>query len=262
MSSSGGLKNLVEVRDANQHWRVRGGAQQFSQGIAANLDGRLSLNEGVGRIERLDEGYRVTTRGLDILTERIAVAIPPTLTSRIDFEPALPALRTQYAQRVPMGNTIKAHLCYDTPFWREEGWSGEVVSDGAPLSVVYDNTDVAGLQPSLVGFIVADAARRLGAKTQQQRKEDVLAAMCRYFGHRAANCTEYDDHVWAADVFSGGAPVGFHPPGALSGCGEALREPIDGIHWAGTETAREWTGFMEGAVESGERAATEILEQL
>jgi monoamine oxidase len=262
VSSSGGLSNLVEVRNANQHWRVQGGTQQFSQGLAAQLEGRVTLNQGVHRIERGDSGYRIYTNGLDIQAERVVLAIPPALTAGIRFDPPLPALRTQYAQRVPMGNTIKAHLSYSTPFWRADGWSGEVVSDGAPMSVVYDNTDAAGHQPALVGFIVADAARHLGARPQQARKEAVVKAMCRYFGPQAADCTDYDDHVWAADTFSGGAPVGFHPPGALSGCGEALRAPIDGIHWAGTETAREWTGFMEGAVESGERVTAEILEQL
>ena len=50
-------------------------------------------------------------------------------------------------------------------------------------------------------------------------------------------------------------------PGALSRFGRALREPCGRIHWAGSETAREWFGYMEGAIESGERAAGEVLER-
>jgi monoamine oxidase len=52
------------------------------------------------------------------------------------------------------------------------------------------------------------------------------------------------------------------PPGALTSYGSALREPVGPIHWAGTETAQIWNGYMDGAIESGERAAREVLQRL
>ena len=51
-------------------------------------------------------------------------------------------------------------------------------------------------------------------------------------------------------------------PGGLSIFGKALRAPVERIHFAGTETAMEWNGYMEGAVESGERAAAEVVAAL
>jgi monoamine oxidase len=51
-------------------------------------------------------------------------------------------------------------------------------------------------------------------------------------------------------------------PGALVACAPALREPVGPIHWAGTETATEWNGYMEGALESAERVAGEVLARL
>jgi monoamine oxidase len=56
--------------------------------------------------------------------------------------------------------------------------------------------------------------------------------------------------------------VGFAPPGVLTGYGPALRTPVGRLHWAGTETATRWAGYMDGALQSGERAATEVLESL
>jgi monoamine oxidase len=56
--------------------------------------------------------------------------------------------------------------------------------------------------------------------------------------------------------------VGYTPPGVLTAFGPALREPIGSIHWAGTETATVWNGYMDGAVQSGERAAREVLSAL
>jgi monoamine oxidase len=52
------------------------------------------------------------------------------------------------------------------------------------------------------------------------------------------------------------------PPGAWTSYGECLRTPVDGIYWAGTETADKWTGFLDGAVRSGVRAAGEVHELL
>ena len=67
---------------------------------------------------------------------------------------------------------------------------------------------------------------------------------------------------WSAEQWSRGCPVAVLPPGTLVDFGAALREPVGRIHWAGTETADYWNGYMDGAVRSGERAAKEVLAAL
>ncbi|HBP18259.1 MAG TPA: hypothetical protein DEA08_10760, partial [Planctomycetes bacterium] len=64
---------------------------------------------------------------------------------------------------------------------------------------------------------------------------------------------------WSREPWSRGCPVALLGPGALTGLEGALRAPEGRLHWAGTETAVEWTGYLEGALESAERAAREIL---
>jgi monoamine oxidase len=86
-----------------------------------------------------------------------------------------------------------------------------------------------------------------------------LAALERYFGAPAASPLEYLEQDWATEPYSGGCPITAFPPGTLSRFGAALRAPLGPLFWAGTETARECTGFFEGAVESGERAAAEVV---
>ena len=68
--------------------------------------------------------------------------------------------------------------------------------------------------------------------------------------------------MWAREIYTGGCPVGVTPPGVLMEYGPAFREPVGRIHWAGTETATVWTGYMDGAVQSGQRAASEVLAGL
>jgi monoamine oxidase len=84
----------------------------------------------------------------------------------------------------------------------------------------------------------------------------------RYFGPKAANPKRVFDYAWDNDRIARGAPVCFAPPGTYYSFGRALRTPCDRIHWAGTETATEWTGYMDGAVQSGERAAAEVVAGL
>ena len=44
--------------------------------------------------------------------------------------------------------------------------------------------------------------------------------------------------------------------------GPALREPVGRIHWAGTETSDIWSGYVDGALRSGDRVAKEVLEAM
>jgi len=56
--------------------------------------------------------------------------------------------------------------------------------------------------------------------------------------------------------------VGVMPPGVLTTVGKSLRQPFDRIFWAGTETAEKWSGYIEGAIVAGEKAATDVLKEL
>jgi len=88
----------------------------------------------------------------------------------------------------------------------------------------------------------------------------VLDCFARYFGPEAkSQVREYVDKSWAKDPWSRGCYVGFTPPGVLVGYRNAIRKPVGPIHWAGTETAEEWAGYMDGAIDSGLRAAGEVL---
>ena len=95
-----------------------------------------------------------------------------------------------------------------------------------------------------------------------QRQRLVIENLARVFGPRASNPERYLDKSWADEQWSRGCYVGFTAPGTLTAFGPALREPIGAIHWAGTETAIVWNGYMDGAIESGERAAREAAAAL
>jgi monoamine oxidase len=78
-------------------------------------------------------------------------------------------------------------------------------------------------------------------------------------GHEALSPSEVVEANSSTEVWSRGCPVAVLGPGTLLDFGEALREPVGRIHWAGTEPSTYWAGYMDGAVRSGRRAAAEVL---
>jgi monoamine oxidase len=262
LRAGGGLMSLVGIENGAQQDRFVDGAQTVAQRLAAALGARVVLGAPVRAIRRRPDGVDVASDAGTWHGRRVIVAVPPVLAGRIAYDPPLPALRDQLTQRMPMGATIKCHALYERPFWRELGFSGEAVSDGEPVSAVFDNTSHDGAQPALLGFIVGRPARIWSGRDPVERREAVLAAYARFFGPEAARPMAYVEKDWSVDPWAGGCPVGSMTPGTMSLFGPALRAPVERIHWAGTETAIEWTGYMEGAVESGERAAREVVARL
>ncbi|HXY28215.1 MAG TPA: FAD-dependent oxidoreductase, partial [Acidimicrobiales bacterium] len=90
----------------------------------------------------------------------------------------------------------------------------------------------------------------------------VLDELGRAFGPQALRPVEFVEQQWMAEPFTRGGPVAVSAPGALSALGPALRQPVGPLHWAGTETATQWCGYLDGALSAGCRAADEVVRAL
>jgi monoamine oxidase len=260
--SGGGVYSLIGVTGNAQDSRFRGGAQEAVNRVAARLGDRVILGAPARRIDHDETGVVVAHERGEVRAERAVIAMPPALAGRLGYRPALPGYRDQLTQRVPMATTIKAHCVYDHPFWREDGLSGQVTSSGEMVQFTFDNSPESGTPGVLVAFIEGDAGRQWGRATAADRRQAVLACLAKYFGPRAAEPREYLERAWQDEEYTRGCYGGLMPPGAWTSYGAALREPIGRIHWAGTETAAVWSGYIDGAVRSGERAALEVLAAL
>ncbi len=259
--AAGGLIPLLEVEDAAQERRLIPGAQAISERLAALLGDRVRLGVPVVGITQNDAAVTVHTEAGDVPGSRVIVAAPTNVAAAFTYEPALPQPRRAVLDTARMGDTIKCLAVYDTAFWRDAGLSGEAVATTGPLSVTFDNTTHDGV-PAIVGFCVGSPAREHRERGAADRRDAVLAQLVTLFGEAARTPTTYHEEDWSDDAFSGGCPVALHDIGGLAPAGaEGLREPTGRIHWAGTETATEWRGFLEGAVQAGHRAAAEITSR-
>jgi monoamine oxidase len=263
IGAAGGLDALITTHGGAQQDRIVGGSQQIALTMAAELGEKVKLNCPVSQ---LDWGHsRVRIRLPDTTTlsaRRAIIAVPPTLSGRIRYAPPLPAERDQLTQRMPMGRVIKTNVVYDEPFWRRDGFSGQANSDHRAVGAVFDNTPPEGTPGVLVAFMEgrhADAASRI---PEPDRRSHILTDLATYFGPAAKKPIGYIEHDWAAEEYTRGCYGAFTTPSTLSRFGAALRAPVGPLHWAGTETAQRWAGYIDGAVESGHRCASEVSEIL
>jgi len=260
--AAGGVMKLAEVEGGAQQDRIDGGAQQISEKLAERVAGVVRLRAPVRTIEHDESEVTVHSDGGMFRGRYAIVAVAPALAGRIAYEPMLPAVRDQLTQRMPQGSSIKFLVTYERAFWRDAGLSGQAVSDRGPTHLVFDDGPADDGQGTLVGFVLGEDGRRWSGASVDERRRAVLDGLSELFGPRATEVLHYVDKDWNADPWTSGCPVGIMPTGAMTACGPALRKPVGRIHWAGTETATEWAGFMDGAVEAGRRAAAEVLDRL
>lgn len=260
--SGGNIEQLLSVTHGAQERRFHQGSQFIANRVAEELGPRLFLNAFVHTIIHDAQTVRVISDTREVSAQYALLALPPTLAGRMRYQPALPGYRDQFTQRMPMGTVIKVQCLYERPFWRDEGYSGQVTSDTGAVRITFDNSPESGRPGVLMGFIEGDEGRIWGRKSFAERQAEVLACFTRYFGEQASSPFAYEELNWADEELTRGCYAGFLPPGVWTTYGEALRQPVGRLHWAGTETATLWNGYMEGAVRSGERAAQELLDLL
>lgn len=261
VKAAGGIGPMLDVEGGAQQDRFPDGTQSVAERIADALGDRVRLGEVVTRIEHGATAQTVTVHtGTGTVSARAAiVAVPPEHRLGIAFEPGLPDAYDALAAHWPQGTLSKAYAVYERPFWRDDGCSGEALSDEGPVFITFDVSPGDDGPGVLLGF--ADA-RTFDPLPEAERRAAAVDCFTALFGPQAADPIDYVDHRWGAEEFAPGGPTAAVPPKSWTRYGASLRTPVDGIFWAGTETADVWTGFLDGAVRSGQRAADEVVELL
>ncbi|BBZ27409.1 monooxygenase [Mycolicibacterium madagascariense] len=259
VKAAGGIGPMLDVKGGAQQDRFAAGTQQIALRMADQLGDRVRLNSVVERIDH-DAGHAtVHTATGSHAARAVVVAVPPVHRGAIAFTPELPAGHAELTGHWPQGNLSKAYAAYETPFWRAAGHSGEALSDEGPVFITFDVTPSDDGPGVLLGFTDARTFDALAPGARRARALDGFAGL---FGEQARHPIDYVDHRWSAEPFAPGGPTAAVPPGSWTTYGRFLRQPVGVVCWAGTETADRWTGFLDGAVRSGRRAAAEVAAHL
>ncbi len=254
---------FAESEGGAQTTRFVGGTGEIPRRLAALISGHIVLQAPVQLIEHTADSVTVTCRGGTVArARRVIVAISPTLAGRIMYDPPLPGMRDQLTQRLPNGSAMKAFFVYEQPFWRTDGFNGQLISDIGPARMSND-TCIPGTDHGVIlMFLEGDEARTYGALPQQQRRDLLTDELVRHYGAAAAQPLAYVDGEWSNRQWTRGCYNANLGPHVWTAYGRALAAPVGVIHWASTDTATYWSAYMEGAVDAGERAAREVIEAL
>jgi monoamine oxidase len=254
------LEILWGLKDAAQAFRVTEGFHGVAAKLAKDLGRSIVLQSPVRAITQDSTGVTVHSEQ-EWRADYAIVAVPLPLSVRIAFDPTLPPGRDALAQRMPMGSVIKWYAAYEKPFWRDRGLSGLVVTDLPPGLACMDVTPPERSPGLLVGFFDGKWGLEWMSRSQDDRRKAIVERLVDWFGAEAAHPMDYEDQNWPAEEWSRGCFGASMGPGVMTTVGQHIREPHGRIHWAGTETSEIWTGYVEGAIRSGERAAAEVLAE-
>jgi monoamine oxidase len=269
--SGGGLLAMRSDRKGGgQHLRVRQGTQLFANGLADTLPrGTILLNTPVRTVTQQrsnqQQGVHVqTTNEMVFSARKVITTVPSPVLKDISFSPPLPPAKLAWIQSSGYGFYTKAMMEFRSPFWIEKGCCGLVQSFVGPASVVRDTSSPADSKYVLTCFMAGDPGRAWAAKSASEREESLIEQLQQLFDVSGLkkDFVKMYAYDWVDDQWSGwGCPCASLTPGVIGSFGaDTLRQPWHDVHFAGTETAGEWKGYMEGACRSGERAAAEVIQ--
>lgn len=254
--AQGGVVTMLSTKGGAQDSLIVEGAGHLTDVIAHELGDAVRLGWTATRIARDDDGVVVTTPRGEVVAQAAIITVPPPMAVRIEHDPALPPAPQLVGAGTFMGSVYKAIAVYPTPFWRPAS-TGELLLLDEPGGAVFDTSPPNG--PGHLCLLVGgDEARALDDLDPATRRADLLARMAVALGPRTLAPTSWHEKSWHLDPHAGGGYLALPDRGADIEL-PMPADPIGRVHWAGTETAADHPGYLDGAIESGERAAREAL---
>ncbi len=233
------------------------GAQSLAQGMAAELGGCLRVANQVKEINNAGGLLCMEGESFSVTARHTILALPPQMIEQIAFSGIeLPAS----THRTVTGRVIKTQVVFDNAWWRERKLSGRAFTPEALVNLFIDGSGVTGRPGILVALSTGPAAARLELLDAQQQRTAILAHIEHAFG-RSAKPLQLVSKNWTADPYSLGGYAALRPLGGWTEP-QAFVTELGNLHLAGTETATEHRGYMEGALQSGERAVQQVLNAL
>lgn len=253
---------------SDQRYHIRGGNDQLVLRMAGLLQGPLETGATLIAARRLPDKRceLVFQRDLAVTSEvfdRVVIAIPFATLGQVDLaKSGFRPLKRRAIHELPMGASTKLQLQFEERYWNQRGGNGEVRLEGS----FHSTWDVTRGQRGATGILNCWTGGMLAIQAGERSKEEqaslALDDLERVWpGIRAQWNGRVIRNAWHTNPWSGGS-YAYYPPGYMTTLLGIEAKPEGHFFFAGEHTSGEWQGFLNGAVESGERAAREVLRSV
>lgn len=247
-----GVRCLSEIKNAAQEFRISGGAQSISLKLTRGLDVRF--NQCVTQVLREEDNqYKLITKDQNVYDADIVVcAMPVNLINTIKWNPELESERMQLYNGMRMGCVTKVVVIYDKPFWREADLTGTCFSSEPPISACFDGSGENYF--AIISFIP-----HVMEESRYYTDKEILSQLARLLDNQLAlTPVKIYRKDWREEEYAKGCYFSAPRIGDAK-LYKYLTKPSKNIYFIGTETANEWYGYIEGAIESTKRAFEQII---
>jgi monoamine oxidase len=256
LKTIGSLKNF---QDADYYY-FKEGLQNLLARLALEDKLDISYNHEVTHIKQGNDQVEVYSKNKVLLSKAVLVTVPLPTMDRINFEPQLPSAVHELCKTIVRGHAVKVVAVYDSPWWRTEGYSGTINDPDGLFDLVIDSSPDSKYGV-LVGLVTGPRANNIEKLESKELQRLFTKYIERSFGHSqlpiSFNYFNWGDYKYALGAYSARRAIN-----QWTKAKDCLQQPFQRVYFAGTETALEWRGYVEGALESGERQGQKIATMI
>jgi len=257
--------------DSDECFHIRGGNDQLPALLAKNLNEQIRFNSPLVKIEQIDQGgvrlfFQKDDKEFEVLADKVILAIPFRILRMLEYENAsFRPLKKTAIEELGMGVNTKLHVQFNNRFWCDLGNNGETFSDTGYQQTFESSRAQAGKSGILVNFTGANMAAKQMALSDEERKEvtkDFLDKLSLVWPNVEINWNGLStvDH-WLSNRWTKGA-YSYWKVGQFTKFAGIPGEREGNVFFAGEHTSIKYPGYLNGAVETGDRAAMEVINDI
>lgn len=255
------LREVALDLDSKRLYKIRGGNDLLPKAFAARLADKILYGAPVARIEHDERRVRVVFlqggASRTLAADRVICTIPFPVLRRIEIAPDLTPEKRRAIEELRYDSVTRVYLQSKRRYWERDGFNGFAITD-APEEVWHPTFDQAGTRGILLSYMFDAQARRVGAMREGERVDHILAHVETIFPGMREHVEGGVSKCWDEDEWARGA-YALARPGQMRELFPHVARPEGRVHFAGEHTSA-WNGWMQGALDSGHRAAREVDE--
>ena len=260
-----GQGNFRIFGPSNEKYHVRGGNDQISKRLGDALAPQIQLDKALTAIKRNASGTFTLSFGNAATTvDHVVIAIPFSLLREVNYSKAgFEPLKVTAIKELAMGTNSKLHVEFKDRFWYGEGNNGNTLADTGYQNTWEVSRAQSGGKGLLVDYTGGNVGASFGSGTPSSRAQQFMSQLQPLFRTDVASrwTGRATIDYWAANPWTKGS-YSYWKVGQYTKFSGMEKERQGNCHFAGEHTSQDFQGYLNGAVETGARAASEILGDL